>query len=476
MRIGLFVITISLCVLAVLSSDVVDAKDSDFDAVVSQSELVLVEFYAPWCGHCKKLAPEWEKAASEVKGQAVLAKVDATVETKMAEKYEIQGYPTIKVFREGQLAGDYSGGRTAEAIVSYVKNNLGPAVSLLSDASSLASLKEENTLSVVGFTANAETAVGKVLHRVASILRNDFKFGMVTDATLAAGEAMETIVVFKSFDEGRHVYDGPLEPAALEKFISTTSVRNFDEIGPDNYRSYVALGKPIGWLFMRPSNADDVAIRESIEPLGAEFKDGVAMVWIDADKYSGMAERMAIDGFPGFVIAHGEEKYVFPKEQPLTTQNVRDFLRQFLDNKLEKTMRTQPAPEKHTNDLGLTTVVGSSFDELVLGREVDVLVEFYAPWCGHCKQLQPTYQQLAKELRKVEGIRVAQIDASANDFNTELFSVQGFPTIYFVPRSGEPVLYEGERSVVGMMAFIKEHSTVTFDIPEKPNAEEHSEL
>ena len=192
MRIGLFVITISLCVLAVLSSDVVDAKDSDFDAVVSQSELVLVEFYAPWCGHCKKLAPEWEKAASEVKGQAVLAKVDATVETKMAEKYEIQGYPTIKVFREGQLVGDYSGGRTAEAIVSYVKNNLGPAVSLLSDASSLASLKEENTLSVVGFTANAETAVGKVLHRVASILRNDFKFGMVTDATLAAGDSLNS--------------------------------------------------------------------------------------------------------------------------------------------------------------------------------------------------------------------------------------------------------------------------------------------
>lgn len=92
----------------------------------------MVEFYAPWCGHCKSLAPEYEVAAevlssvahTQTKGQQPkLGKVDATVETVTAGKFDITGYPTIKVFTNGATGKsfDYEGPRTSSGIANHMK-------------------------------------------------------------------------------------------------------------------------------------------------------------------------------------------------------------------------------------------------------------------------------------------------------------------------------------------------------------------
>lgn len=104
-------------------SDVVELTELNFNAMVMESdEMWMVEFFAPWCGHCKNLAPEWEKAATELKAQGVkLGAIDATVEKGLAEKYGIKGFPTIKVFGAGAKgkAKDYNGARDADGIVAF---------------------------------------------------------------------------------------------------------------------------------------------------------------------------------------------------------------------------------------------------------------------------------------------------------------------------------------------------------------------
>ena len=93
-------------------------KNKKFDKALEDNSLMLVEFYAPWCGHCKNLAPEWSKAAKKLNAEnspMKLAKVDATEEKSLGSKFEIKGFPTIKFFKNGKPT-EYNGGRTEPGI------------------------------------------------------------------------------------------------------------------------------------------------------------------------------------------------------------------------------------------------------------------------------------------------------------------------------------------------------------------------
>ncbi|VDO39207.1 unnamed protein product [Haemonchus placei] len=106
--------------------DVIELTDSNFEKLVLNSkDPWLVEFFAPWCGHCKNLEPHWKAAASQLKGKVKLGALDATVHTLMSTKYGVRGFPTIKYFAPGSSdtdAVDYDGGRTTSDIVSWAES------------------------------------------------------------------------------------------------------------------------------------------------------------------------------------------------------------------------------------------------------------------------------------------------------------------------------------------------------------------
>lgn len=112
-------------------SNVIDLTDGTIDDALAEYDTILVEFFAPWCGHCKRLAPEYENGADLLKdrnSKARLAKVDATVETKSKDQYQIRGFPTLLLFQKGKMVEKYQGERTGLAIANWVMEKAGEQV------------------------------------------------------------------------------------------------------------------------------------------------------------------------------------------------------------------------------------------------------------------------------------------------------------------------------------------------------------
>lgn len=108
--------------------NVIDLTDENFDEYIKKYNVIMVEFYAPWCGHCKAFAPEYETAAKIFRDNGrpfVLAKLDATVNKKAAEKFKVKGFPTIKLFLSG-MAIDYNGDRKATNVMAFILKKTNP--------------------------------------------------------------------------------------------------------------------------------------------------------------------------------------------------------------------------------------------------------------------------------------------------------------------------------------------------------------
>jgi len=435
--------------------------EKNFQEAVDANEFILVEFYAPWCGHCKALAPEYAKAAGILaeKGSSIaLAKLDATEEPKIAEQFEVRGYPTLKFFRNGKDT-EYNGGRTADTIVSWLEKKTGPPAKTLATVDEAKAFIADNDIAIIGFFDSVDSDGAKAFLAAAGNM-DDFPFGIATEAAVLAEYKAAGVVIFKNFDEGRNDLEGEVTEESVAAFVAGNSLPLVVDFSQDTAQKIFSGDiKSHLLLFMSAAAEDHAAKVEIARGIAKDYKGQMLFVTINTDEedhkrimeFFGMEESE----LPSMRIIKLEEDMskFKPTSTELSDSNIRAFVKSYLGGELKPHLMSEEIPEDWDKE-PVKVLVAKNFEEVAKDTTKDVLVEFYAPWCGHCKQLAPVWDKLGEKYKDHESIIIGKMDSTANEL--EDIKVQGFPTIKLIQKETNKIIdYNGERTLDGFVKFLE---------------------
>ncbi|KAH9692079.1 protein disulfide-isomerase 5-2 [Citrus sinensis] len=207
-----------------IDGKVIELDESNFDSAISSFDYILVDFYAPWCGHCKRLAPQLDEAApilAKLKEPIVIAKVDADKYSRLASKQEIDAFPTLKIFMHG-IPTEYYGPRKAELLVRYLKKFVAPDVSILnSDAEVSDFVENAGTFFplFIGFGLDKS-----VMSNLALKYKKKAWFAVAKDFSedtmvLYDFDKVPALVALQPSYNEHNIFYGPFDEEFLEEFI-----------------------------------------------------------------------------------------------------------------------------------------------------------------------------------------------------------------------------------------------------------------
>ncbi len=417
------------------------------------------------CGHCKSLAPEYAKAAKALEASpAKLAKLDATAHTKASGEFGIKGFPTLKWFRNGK-ASDYTGGRTEAEIVSWVNKKSGPAFHTLGSEDELTKFQEAHDVFTVGVFDSEDSDAAKAFKNLAN--EDELHvFALSTSDAVKNKLAVEhnTVVVLKSFDDLRadmSVAAG-FDSEAVGEFVMGNSMPLIQEFSAETSKQI--FGSPItkhALFFTDKKASHHKDVMDSFSTVASAHKGKVLFVNVPSTEnkvleFFGLtAADVPRAVFADLNPAGGQmKKYMYDGE--LNSASVTDYVAKFLDGKLKATLKSE-TPDASDTAGNVKVLKGSSFNEIVMDNNKDVMVEFYAPWCGHCKKLAPIWDELGDKFADNDNVVIAKMDSTANEIDVDGVAVKGFPTLFFFKGDDKahPVAYSGARELDDLEEYIK---------------------
>jgi len=225
---------------------------------------------------------------------------------------------------------------------------------------------------------------------------------------------------------------------------------NVLDLTPENFDSVVDGSKAAFVEFFAPWCGHCKSLAPVYEQVGDAFaknKDKIIIAKVDADKHRELGSRFGVSGFPTLKWFPQGSKTPEDYEGGRDAQEIIDFI--------NRKSGTSGRIAKPASDV--VVLDNSNFDSVVLNDKKHVLVEFYAPWCGHCKKLAPIWDKLASIYKNDENVVVANIDADKHGDIGGRFGVSGFPTIKFFPKDDKGgVAYDGARELTDFVKYLNE--------------------
>jgi len=466
---------------------VIVLTQGNFDEMLKKHKRVLIDFYAPWCGHCKALEPEYNSAAETMHAEGLmtrLAKIDATKESELGQQHDVTGYPTIYYFVDGEKSTKYEADRTAASIVEWLRNK---EVSLIKEIKHsevdafhnkvLEELDKDSIEFIVYAYVKEKSAREKAFRGAVDTDINEWiprakrywKFrAYVVYLPKSADPKKDAKLVmhrlgFQDPDPVQLEYPGAWSDLSLAKWMKTST---YASLGKSYYADYTwAAVDALSWTGIVTVCLDDKAAGEDDDLLKPEVNTLLRPLIVKYPKWKfTLCELSALQdsdrdtlgarkGSEPLVSVRlgSRKKYVLETDKLAKPDVISNFLAEVSANKVKPHYKSSAKPTSE-KDEGVVVLTGDTFEEVAFNSKKDVFVEFYAPWCGHCKKLVPVWSDLAKQIAAngwdKKGVVIAKMDSTENDSEEE---VTGFPLLVLYPavkkdkKMSKKLVYSGSR-------------------------------
>ncbi|KAF4521665.1 hypothetical protein B566_EDAN006252 [Ephemera danica] len=382
-------------------------------------------------------------------------------------KFGVTGYPTIKIFRGGEFSQEYSGPREAAGIIKYMKSQVGPSSKDLKSVGDFETFTSKEDVAVIGFF-KGDSDLKKAFLKLADILREKVRFGHSSeDAVLTKTGETDSVILYRpkhlsnKFEPDTVTYSGAANKDDLEKWINKNyhglvGHRQRDNVKDFNNPQIIAFYQVDYTKNPKGTNY----WRNRILKVAKNFENEFTFAVSAKDDFQHELNEYGYDYVSGekpLIFARDAKGRKFTLKEEFSMEVLEKFLNDVKADKLEPYLKSEPIPDDNSGPV--VVAVAKNFDDVVTNVDKDVLIEFYAPWCGHCKKLAPIFDELGEKL-KGEDVSIVKMDATANDVPSN-FEVRGFPTLYWFKKDSKdsPVRYEGGREVNDFIEYIAEHAT-----------------
>jgi len=347
-------------------------------------------------------------------------------------------------------------------MAAFINKKSGPPSTELKDQASLDKIIAAG--GIVAFVSGEDSTEYKNWVRAATSGQlEDFQLAH-TFANLAGGKYKNTVVIFRVGDDPLQFSEEKLSKTKLVSWIIAEGYPAFEEVSQPVWQRAQNADKPIVVLFVDMAKKEEANI---VKEVAKEYKGKVVVTYGPMPAQKSLAERWGASGnfFPTAIVADWKHSTnpimtIFNEEteDELTSESAISFVKTALEDKYESYLKSEPVPKDEAGPV--VTLVGKTIEKELRDPEKDVFIEFYAPWCGHCKKLAPVWDELAQTLKGVDHVKIAKIDATANNLPKNV-AVRGYPTLIYFPTNNKDagVPYNGERDLESLTKFVIEQST-----------------